>query len=296
VPAHRVFDAARAAGLDFLALTDHNTNSHWLDVDRLQPYYDRLLLLHGREITTYGGHANAIGETRFHDFRPGDGRVSAVLNASASDGAFVSINHPAIPDDEHCMGCRWNDLDAGTLAHVHGVEVVNADRRSGPAAGWTVWAKLLNRGFRVTAVGGSDEHTPEETANRRLGTPATVVYASELSEVAIVAGLKSGRAYIRTEGPDGPELDFSASVQGHHYEMGQVIPRAGPIRLNAMVGHAIGQRVAWIRNGDVLSESTVPQAGDLALETIASPGDWFTVVVGEGDDPTVLGNAIYVSR
>src|SRR5262245_3575624 len=43
-PVHRVFDAAVRAGLDFVALTDHNTASHWLDVERLQPYYDRLLL------------------------------------------------------------------------------------------------------------------------------------------------------------------------------------------------------------------------------------------------------------
>jgi hypothetical protein len=79
--------------------------------------------------------------------------------------------------------------------------VVNADRRTGASSGWPVWVGLLNRGFHLTAVGGSDEHTPLESADRKLGTPATVVYAVELSESAIVTALKSGRVYIVREAP-----------------------------------------------------------------------------------------------
>jgi predicted metal-dependent phosphoesterase TrpH len=48
VPSQHVFDAARTARLDFVALTDHNTASHWADVDRLQALYADMLLLHGR--------------------------------------------------------------------------------------------------------------------------------------------------------------------------------------------------------------------------------------------------------
>ena len=92
-PAHRVFDAAVAADRDFVALTDHNTASHWLDVERLQPYYDDLLL-HGREITTYRGHANSAGERAFHEFRLPTPRTSpaSILGAIHASGAFVSIN------------------------------------------------------------------------------------------------------------------------------------------------------------------------------------------------------------
>ena len=296
-PVHRVFDAARAAGLDFIALTDHNTVSHWLEVDRLQPSYDGLLLLHGREITTYHGHANAIGETEFHDFRVSDARVSEVLRRPASDGAFVSINHPAVPDDERCMGCRWGAFDSETVAWISGVEVVNADRRTGALSGWPIWVDLLNHGFRVTAVGGSDEHTPGESGERQLGTPATVVYAAELSEPAIVAALKSGRVYVRTHGPAGPELDFSAEVRGRRYEMGQTIPNAGPITLKATIGRAKGQHVQWIRNGAVVGETLVPGAGEVTLDTVGRPGEWFALVVRQADDdPTVFANAIFVDR
>src|SRR5215467_8844370 len=65
IPVHRVFDAARQAGLDFIALSEQNTTSHWTEIDRLQPYYGDLLLQHGREITTYQGHFNAVGEQKF---------------------------------------------------------------------------------------------------------------------------------------------------------------------------------------------------------------------------------------
>jgi hypothetical protein len=82
------------------------------------------------------------------------------------------------------------------------------------------WVDLLNRGMHVTAVGGSDDHSPEETADRQIGTPATVVFAAELSERAIVDGLKAGRVYIRTKGPGGPHLDRSAESGGRRYEMG----------------------------------------------------------------------------
>ena len=78
--------------------------------------------------------------------------------------------------------------------------------------------------------------------------------------------------------------------------MGQVIPQPGSVTLKAIVTRAIGQQVVWIKNGDVLSEADVPPTGELALETAASPGDWFTVVVRQRDDPTVFANAVFVAR
>jgi hypothetical protein len=294
VPAHRVFDAAHANGLDFIALTDHNSVAHWLDVDRLQPYYEGLLLLHGREITTYEGHANAIGEQRFHDFRVGERNVKDVLAAPAADGAFVSINHPLRLGGEECMGCRWDHVDPDTLSQVQGVEVLNGTGRTGPLAGWPFWADLLNQGYRLTAVGGSDEHTPEKTAEGRIGTPTTVVFASELSERAIVAGLKSGRVYIRTKGPDGPRLEFFAESGGWRYEMGDVVPTDRKVTLHASVNGAPGQQVTWIKNGKPIGTSPIPDSGDLLFESDTNLGDWFTLVVDDDGDPTVFANAIYV--
>ena len=299
-PAHRVFDAAAAVGLDFVLLSDHNTASHWLDVDRLQPYYDSLLLLHGREVTTYRGHANTVGETAFHEFRlpRPDASPAGLLATIRANGAFISINHPLRPDDETCMGCGWNVDAAETIEQVHGVEVVNGALRDGSLDGWAFWARLLNRGHRLTAVGGSDEHTIDAPLDQNLGTPATVVFARELSEAGIVEGLKSGRVYIRTQHARGPALEFSAESGGHVYQMGETIPaaRAASLALRVDLRGAEGQTVEWIRNGEPFAAQPVG-AGDLRRLVEARDGDWLSVVVRDGAGrATLIANAIYIGR
>jgi len=52
----------------------------------------------------------------------------------------------------------------------------------------------------------------------------------------------------------------------------------------------------WIRNGAVLGEAPVPPDGALALDTVSRPGDWFTLVVRQRDDPTVWARAIFTGR
>ena len=60
-PVFLTLQAAAARGLDFIAITDHNTTSQYNSLRELQPYFDRLLLIPGREITTFEGHANIFG-------------------------------------------------------------------------------------------------------------------------------------------------------------------------------------------------------------------------------------------
>jgi predicted metal-dependent phosphoesterase TrpH len=57
-PVYRTVEAAAARGLDFIALTDHNSTAHFAALRALQGAFDRMLLLPGREITTFFGHAN----------------------------------------------------------------------------------------------------------------------------------------------------------------------------------------------------------------------------------------------
>src|SRR5437868_12040595 len=74
-PLFQTLEAAVRRGLDFIAITDHNTTSQYNDLRELQPYFDRLLLIPGREITTFEGHANVYGPTAFLDFRVGSASV-----------------------------------------------------------------------------------------------------------------------------------------------------------------------------------------------------------------------------
>jgi hypothetical protein len=296
VPAEHVFNAAKAAGLDFVALTDHNTVSHWADVDRLQSLFPTLLLVHGREVTTYRGHMNAFGRTAFVDFRLGPTRAIGDLAALLiDDGAFVSINHPERPDDETCMGCGWNDRDDATVRRLQGVEIVNGDLEEGTRAGWPFWARMLNAGHRLAVIGGSDDHTPDETQDQRIGRPTTVVYARELSEPALLEGLRAGRTYVRTRGPEGPTLEMAARSGGQRFESGDTVP-AGELTLEAVVGRAPGQSASWIRNGETLTRMPVPADGRVTHSVAARPGDWFSLVVRDAAGPTLYSGAIYVAR
>ncbi|MBA3296332.1 MAG: PHP domain-containing protein, partial [Acidobacteria bacterium] len=107
---HQVVDAAVRQGLDFVAVTDHNTTSHHQDLTALQPLHDHLLLLRGQEVTSFYGHANVYGTSEIVDFRIGHPGVTAreVFAQTRRLGGLLSINHPARETGETCTGCGWN--------------------------------------------------------------------------------------------------------------------------------------------------------------------------------------------
>ena len=151
-PLFLTVEAAVRRGLDFIAITDHNTTSQYDDERELQPYFDKLLMIPGRELTTFHGHANEFGTTRFIDYKPAD--VNAMFRQARSLGAIVSINHPQSPSGEICMGCGWTASPPADMNLVTSVEVVNGAGL--PATKF--WDEQLKHGFRLTAVGGSDNH------------------------------------------------------------------------------------------------------------------------------------------
>jgi hypothetical protein len=296
VPLRDLALAAERRGLDFLAVTDHNTISHWVDVDRTQAAAPGLLLLHGREITTPRGHVNALGERRFADFRLGPARPMAALLAEiARDGAFRSINHPWLTSGDWCAGCGWIDRDDATIAGADGVEVLNGSTPSagGDLPGWRLWADWLNRGWRLTAVGGSDVHDLEHGA-AAIGAPSTVVWASELSEDAIVDGLRSGRVFVRVRPDPRLFIELTASTAATTATMGgSIVP--GRTTLCARIRGAAGMQCAWMRRGTLLRSSVIHGSDCLrtiVVDTVA--GDWFAAIIRSGDAPVMITNPIYV--
>jgi hypothetical protein len=99
-PLYKTVEAARARGLDFIAITDHNTVSHFDEVRELAPYFDKMLMIPGREVTTFDGHANVYGTTEFIDFRLTSKHVptfNALLGEVEKKHGLLSINHPGLP-------------------------------------------------------------------------------------------------------------------------------------------------------------------------------------------------------
>ncbi|HZZ36819.1 MAG TPA: CehA/McbA family metallohydrolase, partial [Caulobacteraceae bacterium] len=238
-PLYRTVQAAAERGLDFIAITDHNTTSHFADMRELQPAFPALLLMPGREITTFQGHANVFGTTRFVDFRLGDRSlptVTALLDAVRAAGGVLAVNHPALPSFEDCMGCGWTakgtDFSRVTAIEVAngGAEKAQGGAEEGPLSGVPYWQARLNEGFRITAIGGSDNHDadiPLDTASA-IGRPTTVVEANGLSEAAIIAGIAAGRVFIDLDGPRPRTIDLEAKLGERSAKMGGVLTaRAG---------------------------------------------------------------------
>lgn len=224
-PVFFTVDAAARRGLDFIAITDHNATSQYDAMRELQPYFDKLLLIPGREITTFQGHLNFLGTTQFIDFRLGSKEVpdmNVLLRNAQKLGALVSINHPAAPTGEICMGCGWTPAVPVDMHLLTAIEAVNGGSEIPAFSGIPFWERQLNQGYRLTAIGGSDNHRPMHPLDQAgsIGRPTTVVYAADLSTPAILAGIRSGRVFIDLTGSRDRLIDLQAHAGGSSAGMG----------------------------------------------------------------------------
>ncbi|MEO8076275.1 MAG: CehA/McbA family metallohydrolase [Acidobacteriota bacterium] len=292
-----VVEAARARHLDFFAITDHNTTSDHADLATLQESLTSMLLLRGQELTTFHGHANVYGTSRPIDFRLGfNGRsMGDVLDDVAHEHALLSINHPGRDTGDSCTGCGW-DAPATPWDRIEAMEVINGGVIEGRTAGMPFWYARLNEGHRITAIGGSDDHGARSPRGR-IGSPATVVQAGELSERALLDGIRSGRVYVRTRRPEGPRLELTAAAGEATVQMGGIVNVAAtgvPVRLAVHASGAAGQRAEIVRNGEVVATLAV-DAGEQELSCMLTmaPGQWVHVRLRDAQGITAFTNPVY---
>ena len=166
-------------GLDFVAVTDHNTVSHHGLLGPASARYG-VTLLPGQEVTTELGHAGVLGDTGWIDFRE---PASSWLSAAESRGGLMSVNHPFAGPTSwvHPMPRRppllevwhWSWLDPSWTT---------------PLSWWQAWDPS------AIPVGGSDWHRPGSDAP--LGTPTTWVSCADSSVPGVLDGLRAGRVAI----------------------------------------------------------------------------------------------------
>ena len=301
-PAFRTVEAATAAGLDFIALSDHNTVSHLNDLRELQPYFDKLLLIPATEITTFHGHIQAIGLDRFIDFRLGTPACPIPRRwptSAARAGAILSINHPNSPSGEICMGCGWTAPDTD-YSRIQAVEAVNGRIADGPLSGIPFWYARLNEGHHLTGIGGSDSHDPDAPDGKPpVGHPTTVVHAANLSQAAILDGIRAGDVFIDTQGTRDRLLEVEAHTGNAHVPMGGTVDLHGPLTLDVHVTHADGATIELVHRGEPVTAASVPVTspdfrGQLVLSPEQSCG-WVAITVRDAQGtPLLVGNPVYV--
>ncbi len=124
-----VIAAARAAGLDFVVITDHNN----LEAKKWEGYHDGLLVIVGTEVSTTAGHVLGLGIAD-PVFRFSGDAYDALDDVAALGGAAFAA-HPTSPRSDF----KWTGWD---LPGSWGLEVVNGDSQW-RAAGWLRLARTL---------------------------------------------------------------------------------------------------------------------------------------------------------
>ncbi len=272
-----IADFARSRGLDFVELSDHNVVSQLDYIDDAQSRYPDLLFVPGVEVTTYWGHANAIGATSFIDFAVQSGTdvsIDTIVAATEAQGAAFSINHPVLDLGNQCIGCAWDlDVDA---SHLDAIELQNgAYSITGSLfyrSAVRFWEARLGTGAHVAAIGGSDDHsagTNTGALSSPIGSPTTMVYAEELSAEAIVRAVQAGRTVVKLEGPGDPMVELTA---GDAMIGDTVTDRT--VELTARVTGGMGATIAFVQNGRALDPIAVDaDPFETTLTVSAPPGD-----------------------
>lgn len=207
-----VIKSVEDKGLDFFALTDHDTDMagepiHWLD-----PAYQstRTVLLYGVEWTTADGHANIWSALPF-DYaafwqanQAGD--PNAVVKAAQDIAGLFSINHP--------VRMAW---DYPVVEGIDCVEIWNGPMlvNQNFQATHAFWDAILMERRRITGVGGSDTHNLNGLIAPFTGhgNPTTWVYAQDLDAENIISGIAQGHVSVSYT-VDAPRLDFTANMDG----------------------------------------------------------------------------------
>ncbi|HET9614574.1 MAG TPA: CehA/McbA family metallohydrolase [Candidatus Limnocylindrales bacterium] len=241
-------------GLDFTAITDHNTISHHRELD---PWRDRIVPIRGSEVTTFHGHLNVFGLTAEIDWRPErrGGGAAGIVEQAHRQGALVSINHPSSFGDPWCVGCHW-DFARVDYSTFDTMEIWNggwADVETANEDNIAFWTDLLDAGLRLTAISGTDSHGPVDDDDPTLGF--NHVYAAERSEAAILEGIRLGRVYLSA----GPLLTFRAhGDDGSEVSVpGETMAAGAAIELNVEVGGLDRAATVWF----VSSGLAIPLGG-----------------------------------
>ena len=154
----------------------------------------------------------------------------------------------------------------------------------------------MDAGSLRALIGGSDDHGARSPRGH-IGSPATIIYARELSEQALLDGIRSGRVYVRTRGPEGPRLELSAAAKEAIVPMGGIVKVAAAgteVRLTVHVAGAAAEGAELVRNGTVISTQAVDSVDqELSFTLTLLPGQWVHVLLRDAQGITAFTNPIY---
>src|SRR5215471_4031578 len=255
---------ARAAGLDFIATTEHNTaDAHgaW----RAHAGDDLLVIL-GEEVTTQTGHWLALGiqpgQLIDWRYRVRDEKVGRHLDQVHHAGGLCVAAHPHVPypSGEFMYPYRgfdavevWNGLWTSDLPW-------NADNEAALAEWGRRLAADIQGGRWRPALGNSDAHLEDQ-----IGMPQTVVLAEKLSTNAVLDGIRAGRSWIAESVT--VELSFTAAAGDQSAGIGERLEiRGEPIVIVAEVRGVPSGAVSFRTDRGAVHRAPLPSSESATVE------------------------------
>ncbi|MFF8290986.1 CehA/McbA family metallohydrolase [Streptomyces sp. NPDC016309] len=255
--------AARAAGLDFINTSEHNTHAGHGAWEGL--WGDDLLVLTGVEVTTRTGHLLAVGTDpgTFVDWRhrARDDRSGRTARAIRRAGGLAVPAHPHAT----CVGCGWRS----GFADADAVEVWNGPYTPDDEVTLAHWDSGLAAGDRwVPAMGGSDAHREPD----RVGGPQTVVLADDLTRGAVLAGLRAGRSYVAESSAVSLAFSVTGGRGGHAGIGGRLaVPPGTPVTARLDVTGAPGCTAHFVTDQGLVHSAPLPASGAGTVEWTTTP-------------------------
>lgn len=291
-----VADFAASRGLDFVELSEHNTPASVSWLSDAQPRHPDVLLLPGVEFTTYAGHANGIGATKYVDHRLGLDAVSldTALAAFAAQDVVFSINHPLLDLGTTCIGCAWKHPipreQLGAIELGTGGWDKTGVLFTKKVIAW--WERLSSQGVRAAPIGGSDDHSGGRGTgpfDSPIGSPTTMVFATRLDPSGLVAGVRAGHTVVKLQGPDDPMVDLriNEAMVGDALE-------ASSATLKVTVTDGIGATLVVLRDGAEF-KSVLVDATPFVLTDSLAEGGRYRAEIRLQDQPRTVTNNLWLT-
>lgn len=271
MPLDEYIHEVQQRGLDFNFITEHNLMHFAVpksDVAQFQGY----------ELTFLDGHLNLFGARTVFDVRScikflkenfsfgqkimaliAKERVQKqlfgklfeeIVRVHKSRGGIASINHPK----NKIFGFKYDiDMDL-----IDCIEIMNSPARKHVdeeiEQNITFYDNWLSKGYKITAVGGSDTHNkPDGFGIQKnhgyniIGRPTTFCYASELNQTSVLRALKKGNVYFSRY---GKEILFRF-IGVQEYLPGDLV-KADTVKLHVS---CIGHKIRIVVDGQKIQES-----------------------------------------
>jgi len=263
--------AARASGLDFIAITEHNTADTHGAWGQLAG--DDLLVILGQEVTTQTGHwlALGIGPGQVVEWQYGVRHdvIGRHVNQVRQAGGLCVAAHPHAPYPGGVFMYPFDGFDAVEVWNGlwSSDRPWNADNNAATAEWGRALAAGVHEGRWLPAIGSSDAHLDGQTV-----IPYTVVLADELSTSAVLAGIRAGHSWIT--GSAAVTLSLEIRAGDRSAGIGEQLETFGePATVLAVVSGVPSGTVSLHTDQGIVHRESLPAEGPGTIEWRTSAGN-----------------------